>query len=782
MIRLNGYLKNKIIALAIAAVFFSQSGLYGEQFSNKPALRKPSSFTNRRNEQEESLRYLRAMFRAAKEKPLMQLLEGVYQSCVYGELHDAFSKAKILSSYAIIRRGVKPIASELYHDQEMLVRFDKVCGDLQETPSSLRWLGEGSSFLAFVSMDPGVAVKYAKVEGSLEVLAATFPHGHRWSQDYGVDAKGKGELHYALWEHIRSFELYGDRAALCKIYISDDAYRRLSFYHKDLLKRFIDIGIVQRTHEPIEIIPVYPDFIPPEKRTERTDGKIKVSVLVLQTRITSIKDELAALLSDEDLNGAKRLVDRYLQFVHDCMEDGIFLMDLSMNNVGIQEGDDKKPLKVFDAIHMPLDFSTGRPILGNFPTESDVLKAAEHSSWEVLERVKNEAVGERAKRLAHNLQDYFISQSGHLVHAARHFEPTLVSNTALVQKAYILNHPVFASIRDVLNGDFKNDGIDMPLEVRQHDGKPSCMQAGLKEYEGRPIIIAMNPISRYTWHNKEWGIIKLPETLTIDANKTYWFVDLITGEEYNYSGEKLLTEGLPVGLSPYRVHALLLHRIEDRKNMLLSYKDILEKAHIPWVMFIDFDGTMKDFDSRERHDPELTDLINNILRTRKTKIVLVTSRKLSEPDKIREVEEYFIKGIEPQLLRDLYRCYGFYDDEEGEATERDLNIFSPVEDGKSSKISIIDFLLRKFKIGPSHGWCIADNFGGIERSVVAMARKGMMLVSVKRDEPPIDDVYYYSATGSKGTKEVLKAALELLTIDTTALSRVRSVKAAASQL
>ena len=772
------YLKFKIIILVAAIVFLNQSNIYRQESFSKAALRNPSSFSRNKNEPTGNIRYLRAMFQAARENPLMQVLEGIYQTTIYGELHDSFWKTRLLPSYAIIKRGIKPIANRLYHDEAIVRQFDKVYADLHNA-APLPWLGEGSNFLAFTSPDPNVAVKYIKVYGSLEVLANIFPPGHKWSQDYGVDDKGRGELHYALWEHIRSFELYGDRAALCKIYIADDAYKRLSILHKHLLKRFIDIGIVQRINKPIEIMPAYPDFIPQEKRTEIADGKVKVSVLVLQSRLTHIKDKFVELLNNGKLKEARALVDEYLDFVHNCMADGVFLMDLSMNNVGIQK--DSESLKVFDAVHLPLNFSTGRPRLGNFSTESEVLEAAGYSSREVLRRVEQEVADAKAKALANIVQGHFEEKNQRMIHAARHFEPNIVSNTALIQKEYIFKHPVFLLIRDVLNGNFTNQGFDMPLDVSQHNGAPSCIQAGLKEYNGRPLIIAINPTSQNTLHNKEWGRIKLPGVLAIDINKAYWFVDLITGEEYNYSGKNLLSQGLSVGLSPYRVHPLLLHRIEDTQNMTLSYNDILEKAHVPWVIFIDYDGTIQDFGVLE-HDPELTDIINDILKIRKTKIVLVTARKISEPDKIREIEEYFIERIRPELRGDLDLCYGFYGEEDGQVQELPNHVFIPLEANRNSKFSAIDFDLNRLQIGPGHAWFIADDFKGNERSVVGMAKRGFMLISVKKDQEPVEGVYYYNTNNSKGTKEILKAALELVTRNTTAASKIKPANITATQL
>ena len=428
-----------------------------------------------------------------------------------------------------------------------------------------------------------------------------------------------------------------------------------------------------------------------------------------------------------------------------------------------------------------MNFSTGRPRLGNFSTESDVLKAAEYSSQEVLRRVEQEVSGDRAKALANTLLSHFNEKSQKMIQAAHHFEPSIISNTALIQKNYIYKHPVFLLIRDVFNGDFTNEGFDVPLEVSQHNGAPSCIQAGLKEYDGRPLIIAINPTSHSALHNKEWGRIKLPEILAIDVNKVYWFVDLITGEEYSYSGKNLLSQGLLVGLSPYRLHSLLLHRIENAKNTTLSYSDILEKAHVPWVIFIDYDGTIQDFGALE-HDRELTNIINNILKTRKTKVVLVTARKVSEPDKIKEIEEYFTKKINPELRGDLYLCYGFYGEEDGQVEEHPNHVFVPAEKDRNSKFSVIDFHLNRLQIGPGHAWMIADDFTGNERSVVGAARRGLMLVSVKRDHVPVDGVYYYNKLGSAGTKEILSAALELITRDTTAASKIRPASIAATQL
>jgi 4-alpha-glucanotransferase len=102
---------------------------------------------------------------------------------------------------------------------------------------------------------------------------------------------------------------------------------------------------------------------------------------------------------------------------------------------------------------------------------------------------------------------------------------------------------------------------DRPLAVRRTDidGPSDTILAGIKEYNGQPVIVAANTGRREQFAGKDWGSLNLAESsiLQNDPETVYRFEDLMTGEHYERTGAELVNDGLHVGLLPHEVQFLL---------------------------------------------------------------------------------------------------------------------------------------------------------------------------------------------------------------------------------
>src|SRR2546428_8758912 len=127
--------------------------------------------------------------------------------------------------------------------------------------------GEGYHVMALAEPANRFIVKYAKNEKGVPPLAPAGeqPRPEEWAQDHSILSDGC--LHPAIWQHIRSLEVYGPLAVPNRVYIAESAYQLLNDDQRRALERFRSIGIVRSLgNGPGTLRIVYPDDFPIEKR------------------------------------------------------------------------------------------------------------------------------------------------------------------------------------------------------------------------------------------------------------------------------------------------------------------------------------------------------------------------------------------------------------------------------------------------------------------------------------------------------------------------------------
>ena len=182
------------------------------------------------------------------------------------------------------------------------------------------------------------------------------PPREEWAHDHGVQPEGR--LHPAIWQHIRSFEVYGPLAVPSRVYLAESAYRLLNDDERRALERFRSIGIVRSLGSGPRTLRVhYPDDFPNEKRAP--DGVV-VSVLVIQPLVTPVVDARSNGRSAPAISTAARdLEARYTQFVHELWRYGISHLDFSILNVGITGSGEAERLQIFDPHMGVIDIAGG---------------------------------------------------------------------------------------------------------------------------------------------------------------------------------------------------------------------------------------------------------------------------------------------------------------------------------------------------------------------------------------------------------------------------------------
>ncbi|MCM8780297.1 MAG: ribose-phosphate pyrophosphokinase-like domain-containing protein, partial [Candidatus Omnitrophica bacterium] len=485
------------------------------------------------------------------------ILERALQAYLFGENHGPVDLNNPLRA-SILDRIIAKTVRNLYLKIPLIRGFDKFVKDINH--NRLVWSGEGCHFFTFILPGQEDAVlKYIKFPHYLPPLDPV-PAGYSWSRDWAIHPQ-TGELHHAVWECIRSFILYGDVATLNKVYITRQAFARLNNYQKGILKRFINMGIVKLTWRPIEITPIYPDFIPPEKRTDRQDGKITLSVAVIQQKIEPLPKRLEKLCQEGKEKEAREWIDRYFGLVKECWLKGEFFVDLSLNNVGIIKEKNRESLRIFDAVYCPVEFSQLLPKPIYFSSLEEALCASVESSLHILWLIgeQNTAIQE----IVQSLWSYFTSKADQ-IQTLSGWKPDLTSTVALKLKVKLIVNPVFKLLQDVLIGQYPDNTQGMELEVAATDEiNSSLLKSGLKFRGKAPVIIVINPTQQVRWEEKEWGRVFFPEQLLVHRNKFYNLADLLTGEEYSYPAELLLEEGLRIGLASYRLHILEISSVSS---------------------------------------------------------------------------------------------------------------------------------------------------------------------------------------------------------------------------
>jgi calcineurin-like phosphoesterase family protein len=448
-------------------------------------------------------------------------------------------------------------------------------------------LGEGYHVIALAEPTKRFVVKYAKNAKGIPPLAPSQeqPGLEEWAHDHGI--RPDGSLHPTIWQHIRSLEVYGPLAVPNRVYLAESAYRLLNDDQRRALERFRSIGIVRSLGSGPQTLRVdYPDDFPNEKRAP--DG-VEVSVLVIQPFVTPLEVAIEREVRAGNLDSARDLQARYMQFVHDLWRYGISHLDFSILNVGITGSGDAERLQVFDP-HMGLidiagggrevhDPMSARPP-GHRSPENLLRSARDGSRWALWRIQQNVTASadtpqERADEAADVVREFHIASSGidqeHGPFSVGLFERTWGQrgaddiNTVLhAQLHTLLKHPLSGLLRSILEGVTLDAIYDRALSVLGMDDEQPLAQfrAALKVYQDRPLVLITNVSDDMPRLVKHWGRMRLPPEVDIQNDPAihYHLRDLFTGEVYVRCGEDLARRGFILGLAPYELHVL---QVED---------------------------------------------------------------------------------------------------------------------------------------------------------------------------------------------------------------------------
>ena len=206
-----------------------------------------------------------------------------------------------------------PVAREAFLEADHMPPDHEVLQVLDG--KGMHLLGEGYHVMALAEPAKRFVVKYAKNREGIPPLAPPReqPRREEWAHDHGIQPDGS--LHPAIWQHIRSLEVYGPLAVPNRVYLAESAYRLLNDDQRRALERFRSIGIVRIPGSvPRTLRVYYPDDFPNEKRAP--DG-VEVSVLVIQPFVTPLEVAIEREVRAGNLDAARDLEARYTPFVHE---------------------------------------------------------------------------------------------------------------------------------------------------------------------------------------------------------------------------------------------------------------------------------------------------------------------------------------------------------------------------------------------------------------------------------------------------------------------------------
>ena len=468
-------------------------------------------------------------------------------------------------------------------------------------------LGEGYHVIALAEPTKRFIVKYVKNREEIPPLAPSHeqPLREEWTHDHGIQPDGS--LHPTIWQHLRSLEVYGPLAVPNRVYLAESAYRLLNDDQRRALERFRSIGIVRSLGSGPRTLRVhYPDDFPNEKRA--LDG-VEISVLVIQPFVTPLDVAIEREVRAGNLDAARDLKARYMQFVHELWRYGISHLDFSMLNVGITGSGETERLQIFDP-HMGLiDIAGGGrevhdPMAARPPGDrspEDLLRSARDGSRWALWRIQQNVTAspdvpqERADGAAEVVREFHIVSSGieqgHGPFSVGLFERTWGQrgahdiNTVLhAQLCALLEHPLSGLLRSMLEGVTPDAIYDRALSVLgMYDDQPLAQfRAALKVYEDRPLVLITNLSDDTPRLVKHWGRIRLPPEVDVQDDPAihYHLRDLFTGEVYVRSGEDLTRRGFVFGLAPYEIHVLQVEDVVVQdvavETALAAHRDVSE--------------------------------------------------------------------------------------------------------------------------------------------------------------------------------------------------------------
>ncbi|MGC2324571.1 MAG: metallophosphoesterase, partial [Terriglobales bacterium] len=469
-------------------------------------------------------------------------------------------------------------ADDMPPDHEVLQVFDG---------EGMHLLGEGYHVMTLAEPANRFVVKYVKNKEGMPPLAPSWeqPPREEWGHDHGVQPDGC--LHPAIWQYIRSLEVYGPLAVPNRVYFAESAYQLLNDDQRRALERFRSIGIVRALGSvPRTLRVVYPDDFPNEKRAP--DGVV-VSVLLIQPLVTPLVVAIERAVRAGNLEAAQDLEARYTRFVHQLWRYGISHLDFSILNLGITGSGEAERLQVFDP-HMGLiEISGGGrevhdPMAACPPGQrsaEDLLRAARDGSRWALWRIQQNVTASRdvpqecADGAAEVVREFHTASSGieqgHGTFSLERFEQTWGQrgahdiNTVLHAQLWtLLKHPLSGLLHSFLEAAAPDAIYDRALSVLgMHDEHPlASFRAGLKVYQNQPLVLITNISEDTPRLVKHWGRMRFPPEVDIQDDPAihYHLRDLFTGEMYVRSGEDLTRRGFVFALAPYELHAL---QVED---------------------------------------------------------------------------------------------------------------------------------------------------------------------------------------------------------------------------
>jgi len=505
----------------------------------------------------------------------------------------------------ILDAELVPVAREAFLDADDMPPDHVVLQVLDG--EGMHLLGEGYHVMTLAEPANRFVVKYAKNREGIPPLAPTQeqPRREEWVRDHGVQPDGY--LHPAIWQHIRSLEVYGPLAVPNRVYLAESAYRLLNEDQRRALERFRAIGIVRSLGSGPRTLRVhYPDDFPNEKRAP--DG-VGVSVLVVQPLVTPLVVAIEREVRAGNLEAARDLEARYTRFVHQLWRYGISHLDFSVLNVGITGSGEAERLQVFDPHMGVIDIAGGGrevqdPMAAGPPGQrspEDLLRSARDGSrwalWRIQQNVTaaSDVPQERADGAAEVVREFHIASSGieegHGTFSLERFERTWGQrgahdiNTVLhAQLSTLLKHPLSGLLHSILEAAAPDAIYDRALSVLgMHDEQRLAQfRAALKVYRDRPLVLITNVADDVPRLVKHWGRIRLPPEVDVQDDPAihYHLRDLFTGEMYIRSGEDLARRGFVFGLAPYELHVLQVEDVVVQdvavERALATHRDVSE--------------------------------------------------------------------------------------------------------------------------------------------------------------------------------------------------------------
>ena len=500
----------------------------------------------------------------------------------------------------LLDAALVPVAREAFLDADDMPSDDEV---MQVLGEGLPLLGEGYHVMTLAEPATRFVVKYAKNRDGVPPLAPPHeqPPPEAWQHDHGVLPDGR--LHPAIWQHIRSLEVYGPLAIPNRVYLAESACRRLNDAQQRALERFRSIGIVRALGSGPRTLHVhYPDDFPNEKRAP--DGVV-VSALVIQPFVTPLVVAIEGALRAGEVEAARNLAARYTRFVHELWRYGISHLDFSILNVGITGSEEAERLQVFDP-HMGLiDLAGGgREVhdpVAAWQSPEDLLRAARDGSrwalWSIQQNVTAapHIPQEHADAAAELVKEFHTAsgdiEQGHGTFSLGRFEDTWGErgahdiNTVLHAQLWTLvKHPLSELLRSILEAEAPDAIYDRALSVLgMHDEHPLAQfRAGLKVYQNRPLVLIANVSEDTPRLVKHWGRVRFPPEVDVQDDPAihYHLRDLFTGEMYVRSGDDLARRGLVFALAPYELHVLQVEDVVVEEmaveRALAAHRDVSE--------------------------------------------------------------------------------------------------------------------------------------------------------------------------------------------------------------